>query len=327
MNSALVSVIIPMYNREDYIEKCIESIQAQTYQNLEIIVIDDNSTDSSYNKVKKIAEKDFRIKLYKNINKGVSNARNLGIEKSTGRFIQFVDSDDYIKENMIIELLQNIEKFKTDIAYCKFNITEKKINNFHVSVNNFFEKYFYFFMENCLFQGPCNKLYVSKIIKNNNIYFPINIEKLEDSVFNAKYFKFVKNVSYIDKGLYIYENTNNSLSKKIEKNEIISIINFYNILLKQNCINSITKYAIKQIEILYRNTYNIHDYKKYWNYYYSQLIEKNFMLELQKNYNMFNFRYKIFFHMISYQKNKALKVYFEILNSLRRIKKILRKWR
>ena len=327
MNNALVSVIIPLYNREKLIERCIKSIQKQTYKNLEIIIIDDNSTDSSYDVAKKIAEKDFRIKVYKNHSKGVSYARNLGIEKATGEFIQFIDSDDYIEENMIFELLQNIEKYKADIVYCKFNITHKKINNFNLLSNEFFEKYFYIFMENCLFQGPCNKLYVSKIIKNNNITFPTDIEKLEDSMFNAKYFKFVKCVSYVDKDLYVYENTQNSLSKKIKKNEITSIIEFYNILLNEFDIEEVTRYAIKQIEILYRDTYNICNYIQYWDYYYNQLIEKCFIKELQKICAKFSLRYKIFFYLISHQKNNCLRFYFLILNLLKKIKNVLRKGR
>ena len=100
----LISVIVPVYNVEKYIGKCLESICCQTYSNLEIIVVNDGSTDNSRQIVLQWTEKDKRIVFLEQQNSGVSVARNLGIEKAHGEYIAFVDSDDYIADNMYMEL-------------------------------------------------------------------------------------------------------------------------------------------------------------------------------------------------------------------------------
>ena len=91
-----VSIIVPIYNKEKYLEKCLDSILGQTYRDLEIILVDDGSTDNSLVICQHYAEKDPRIKIYHKPNGGVSSARNLGLEKSTGKYISFVDPDDFI---------------------------------------------------------------------------------------------------------------------------------------------------------------------------------------------------------------------------------------
>ena len=101
MKKNIITVIIPVYNSEKYLEKTIKSILEQTYNNYEIILIDNGSTDNSAEICKKYQEKDKRVKVYIQSKKGVSNARNMGIEKATGGVICFVDSDDYIKKDML----------------------------------------------------------------------------------------------------------------------------------------------------------------------------------------------------------------------------------
>ena len=109
MNS-LISVIVPVYNVEDYLDRCIESIINQTYKNLEIILVDDGSTDSSGKKCDEYALRDGRIKVFHKENGGVSSARNMGLDIATGDYIGFVDSDDLLEHNMYEMLLNNAEK-------------------------------------------------------------------------------------------------------------------------------------------------------------------------------------------------------------------------
>ena len=97
----LISIIIPVYNVENYVERCLESVLNQTYTNLEIIIIDDGSTDKSSKICEKYKKKDKRIKLSKISNKGTSYARNYAIKKAKGKYINFIDSDNYIESNMI----------------------------------------------------------------------------------------------------------------------------------------------------------------------------------------------------------------------------------
>lgn len=116
----LVTVIVPVYNVEKYIEKCLSSICGQTYHNLEIIVINDGSEDGSGDICEKYTKQDSRIKVIHQKNQGISVARNVGLERCKGRWITFVDSDDYIEAYMIEELLQLVSLNKSDIGICNW---------------------------------------------------------------------------------------------------------------------------------------------------------------------------------------------------------------
>lgn len=118
MEANKISVIVPVYNAEKYLEKCVESIINQTYKNLEIILIDDGSTDNSLAVCKKMEKKDTRIRVVVQENSGVAVTRNRGIQEATGEYIGFVDSDDYIDEDMYESLYRTIEETKTEYAIC-----------------------------------------------------------------------------------------------------------------------------------------------------------------------------------------------------------------
>ena len=120
MKKNIITVIIPVYNSEKYLEKTIKSILEQTYNNYELILIDNGSTDNSAEICKKYQEKDKRVKFYIQSKKGVSNARNMGIEKATGEFICFVDSDDYIEKDMLNSYMDIYIKYKPDLIVSGF---------------------------------------------------------------------------------------------------------------------------------------------------------------------------------------------------------------
>ncbi len=115
----LISVIVPVYNVEKYLEKCIDSIINQTYKNIEILLIDDGSTDSSGEICDRYAIKDKRILVFHKENGGLSDARNKGIDIATGKYISFIDSDDYVEENYISFLYEILKKFDADISMGK----------------------------------------------------------------------------------------------------------------------------------------------------------------------------------------------------------------
>ena len=124
----LVSVIIPVFNAETYLERCIKSVVNQTYKNLEIILINDGSIDRSKEICESWKKRDSRIFIINKKNTGVSDSRNQGIKEANGKFITFVDSDDYLEINMIEYLSKSIEEDKSDIAICGFNyFNDKKI--------------------------------------------------------------------------------------------------------------------------------------------------------------------------------------------------------
>ncbi|MBQ9140417.1 MAG: glycosyltransferase family 2 protein [Lachnospiraceae bacterium] len=116
MNTPLISVVIPVYNIEEYLERCVDSVCKQTYTNLEIILVDDGSTDNSGVLCDRLAKHDNRIKVFHKTNGGSSSARNLGIANATGEFVGFVDSDDFISSNMYELLYQAVKSYQADIA-------------------------------------------------------------------------------------------------------------------------------------------------------------------------------------------------------------------
>lgn len=124
----LISVIVPIYNVEQYLEKCLNSIINQTYKALEIILIDDGSTDNSGKICDEFALRDDRIKVIHHENEGVASARNIGITNATGDFIMFVDSDDYIEPNTAEFLINQIHEFSADIATCGFKYADTNGN-------------------------------------------------------------------------------------------------------------------------------------------------------------------------------------------------------
>ena len=128
-----ISVVVPVYNVEQYLEKCVNSIINQTYKNLEIILVDDGATDKSGKLCDELAKLDNRIMAYHKKNGGLSDARNYGVERATGDYIGFVDGDDYIDVEMYEKLYEAIKKENVDVAECNLKIIyflkKIKINN------------------------------------------------------------------------------------------------------------------------------------------------------------------------------------------------------
>lgn len=131
-NQALISIIIPVYNVEEYLRECVDSVLKQTYKNLEIILVDDGSTDSSAAICDEYIEKDERIIVIHQKNGGLSQARNRGLEESTGRYVYFLDSDDYISHNAVEKLYKIIETEKSDFIFFDAFSFENSKNGFNI---------------------------------------------------------------------------------------------------------------------------------------------------------------------------------------------------
>ena len=222
MNDELISIIVPIYNAEKYIERCIKSIIDQDYKNIEIILIDDGSKDNSNKICKKIKEYDNRIKfITNNKNSGVSNARNIGIENSNGKYIAFVDADDYIEKDIYINLYNNIKINNVDLAVCSYTNSDKKINDLNeekirqISKEDFFIEV----LENKQIKGYVhNKLFKSEIIKEKNIRFNEKIYICEDLLFVCEYAKYCNTIIINNKKLYHYlRNESSSYNKKFDE--------------------------------------------------------------------------------------------------------------
>lgn len=246
MEKDLISVIIPIYNVSKYLDKCIESIINQTYSNLEILLIDDGSTDNCFNICKKWSSLDNRITLFHNSNNGVAYTRNFGLEKATGKYIVFIDSDDYIDKNMIKSLYDNMIKWDVDLSICgtydDFNgkIINKKLKNkskkynIDEAINKIYTTGYY----GC---GVCNKMFKSQIIKN--LKFDENKKNAEEMLLLYNYMRKCKSVYYDSKPLYYYVQRETSIthSKTINIDLINSI---------KEVIKSEKKYNNKNNEII-----------------------------------------------------------------------------
>lgn len=134
MNNNLISVIVPVYNLENYIERCLKSIQNQTYSNIEIIVVDDGSIDDSWNVINRIAKEDNRIIPVHKENGGVSSARMLGLDNANGEWIGFVDGDDEIEEDMYEVLINNAFECNADISHCGYKMILMMVELLHFMI-------------------------------------------------------------------------------------------------------------------------------------------------------------------------------------------------
>lgn len=212
---SLVTVIVPIYNSEQYLKRCLESLIKQTYQNIEIILVDDGSTDSSSEICDEYEKKENRVTVYHNDNHGVSYSRNFGIDRAKGMYLLFVDSDDYIESNYVETLVNAIQKEKADLAICgireilgdKIRIRRPRA----VVTGSLDDDYWGMIDFLCV---PVSKIYLRDIVVQNNIKFPLELNYAEDEVFNFTYYQYVKNYTFIDKPLYVYDHHKNSLSDK-----------------------------------------------------------------------------------------------------------------
>ena len=182
----LISIIVPVYNVEQYLEKCVDSIINQKYKNLEIILVDDGATDSSGKLCDELAKIDNRIKVYHKENGGLSDARNYGVERATGDYIGFVDSDDYIDSEMYEELYEAIKKENVDVVECNLKIiypdrvelfTEQKYYNVYIK-QEYLEEYLKI---EKIFGSACVRLIKSDIAKK--LKFPVG--KLYEDTYYA----------------------------------------------------------------------------------------------------------------------------------------------
>jgi glycosyltransferase involved in cell wall biosynthesis len=226
-----VSIIVPIYNAEKYLKTCIDSILNQTYENIEVILINDGSTDNSKKICYEYKKKDSRIVVINQPNCGPSISRNNGLRLSTGKYVQFVDADDYLEQDMTEKLIKFMDNSTQlvmgafNIVYIKDGKTDKvtndcdKLSGMKSSYKkseflNVFGEFFLLDYINVLW----NKLYSIDVIKKNNIRFIDDLFMGEDLLFNLDYIKACDGIKFINQPLYNYLQINeNSLTRKSKK--------------------------------------------------------------------------------------------------------------
>lgn len=205
-----ISVIVPVHNAENYLEKCLNSIIPQLSDQDEILLMNDWSTDSSTQICEEYSKKYNNIFTQYNENGGPSRTRNLGIEKATGKYLLFIDSDDYLKENYVVKMLEDIENYELTVCSYSFvyedlnKIQEQKYSNKLGNViipKDDFIKLYHVQLLNLVW----NKIYRADIIKKNNIRFDEKITKGEDLLFNLDYIAHINTeIKIINESLYYY---------------------------------------------------------------------------------------------------------------------------
>lgn len=250
----LVSVIIPAYNAEKYLGFCLDTVIAQTHKKLEIIVINDGSKDNTDKICDEYAEKDSRIRVIHQENRGVAFARNVGLDEAAGEYIAFIDSDDYVKSNYIEVLLKTCTENCSNITICKSIDTYKReLFDLPVSYNvRTYESMF--LLQNISYLDVCYEVVISMIFHKSvfdDLRFPVGLI-YEDSYI---YYDLIKNagkITFIDTILYYYYLSSNSIMRSdfsVKKYDILtSYEKKLEVLKRNNCKQS---YQIVSRDYLY----------------------------------------------------------------------------
>lgn len=210
MDKTLVSIIVPVYNIQDYICKCLESLARQNYENIEIIIVDDGSTDKSSKICDEFVKKEKRARVYHKKNGGLSDARNFGIKKSNGKIIALVDGDDYVEKGYIKSMIEVLESTDADVVVCGFN---NEIPKSAIMVGKEATKKLLIGQEN-IDMVAWNKLYKKELFIKEKIWYPTKM-KHEDALTTYKLFSKAKVVAYLNKSLYHYVEREKSIMAEV----------------------------------------------------------------------------------------------------------------
>lgn len=257
-----ISIIIPVYNAEKEISRCIDSILKQTFKDFEVILVNDGSTDNSLCILQKYKEKDNRIKIINKQNEGVSQARNSGVAVAKGEYIQFVDADDYIDPKMLQEQLNKLESNNADIIISGIYLDIEKDEKVNTSIQTFEEtickggekiaKAVLDRLNGTYINSPVNKLYKKSIIIDNNITMDKDIDLGEDLIFNLQYLSFCKVAIFSNACYYHYcMKQGENLTSKYRSNKIQLMKILYDSCLEYINANSIDSDGIKKLNGLF----------------------------------------------------------------------------
>lgn len=330
--SELISIVIPVYNAEKYIDKCLKSVLNQTYENFEILLINDGSIDKSKSICEKYAKKYKKITLYSQNNSGPSKARNTGIENSKGDYIIFIDADDYIKENMLEVLYYNAIHYNADISMCNVKRVNEKgntikdVKKYKQGIIEYNGKEFRANMEDPrgYYTFAVNKLIRKSIIKK--VRFRENIYYNEDGLFYYELSENVKKAIYdSNQFLYHYISHPTTATKKGFNDKYLTVLDSFAIINKYyNDFNETNKkiFAYKYVNHAIRAKYyliiNNHlpqeNYKvdKIINDYYPEAIKCDLITGLEKAKFYLKLKYTRVYYLIKAKLKKG-KIWWKLI--------------
>lgn len=209
-----VSILIPAYNAEKTIKKCLDSVISQTFSNIEILLVEDCSEDNTLTICQQYAQKDDRVKLIQGEHKGISAARNQGLEQATGRWLMCVDADDYLAADYVMQMYHRKKQCDAELVISNYyNVDEEERKAYDLKVNKQITREQYIEQ---LIQDPShyyfgvvwNKLYDLNMIKEHKLCFPEKVSLGEDFIFNMDYLYLCKNIGILDFAGYYYVQKN-----------------------------------------------------------------------------------------------------------------------
>lgn len=249
MSSPTISIIVPVYNAELYLRRCIDSILLQDFNDFELLLIDDGSSDHSGEICDKYALQDSRVRTFHKINGGVSSARNTGIDHANGKYIHFVDADDWVEKNIysVIFTLSNV----ADLIYFSNveHLEDGTVVTYSMSENSYdlrndIENVILYLKDNDakypFFGFTWNKIFRANIIKNNKIYFINDFAFYEDEIFTDKYCKYIKSIHTLPIPLYHYRRSLSGLT-----GQVLEVKNI--LILIENLIENNNVYSLKSL--------------------------------------------------------------------------------
>lgn len=250
-----ISFVVTCYNLEKYIEKCLKSILNQSLKEIEIIVVDDGSTDQTIDIVKNICENDARVKIVTQKNEGANAARKAGLKLATGEYVSFIDGDDWIDKDMAMEVYLEASNAKCDIAMFNYVLAYDDENKNKVCYDNFHEniqdnKYLELLLKQKISHNLWNRLYKRSLLLESDFYNVCSTSMGEDLAANILIALKKPRVKMIKKAYYYYYQRSNSTMNTVTKTllEIVDSLNYIDELLKKD--NLYEKYK-KEIEYLW----------------------------------------------------------------------------
>lgn len=269
-----ISVVIPIFNVEKCLSKCLNSVVEQTYKNIEIICVDDGSTDASGRICDEFAERDSRIIVIHKNNGGVSSARNAGLRVATGDFVSFIDSDDWLELDMYETLVNQLRDHNVDLVACGYYKefgadscamkNEYTISASPMNTSDFLRCVFLRDKYRAVAAYLWVKLLKLEIIRENNLWFREDIEISEDSLFFSQYAVLSQQSLYVDKSLYHYVQREDSaihnMTKRLQRMDSLTvyqeIIDLFEAKdLDKDIVDYVKRYYVRQGGILLQYSY------------------------------------------------------------------------
>lgn len=337
--SPKISIIIPVFNGEKYIEKCLESILNQKFKEYEVIVINDGSKDRTLDIINKYEMKDKRINIYSQENLGPSASRNSGIKKARGQYLAFIDADDFITDQYLESMIFKCEKENLDLVTCGY-IDVSKYGK--VELNDFFDQYNANSKEEfikCILSGVggtlWGKLFKREIIVDNNLLLDEELFMCEDLIFVLKYIFLCNSFNSIKDNLYVYNRLNaRSISSNINftyyENLLLVIKKIENILIEEKINEKFIADIISEriidlsIKFIYlQSNSKISKRERVENI--KIILSNNYLIRYIDKKNGTNFRNAVYISLINKKKVKLLYYYSLILCSLQKIKDKIKK--